>query len=111
MVGHGPSSNAWRAAPTAFDMSASLASATLKKSCSVAESITSIVASEDGFTHSPPTKNRSGLRSGAVASVVLTGRSLRRSAVAIVGVTRPRAGECRPEIGAANPLEGALSRR
>ena len=52
--GQGPSSNAWRAAPTALAMSASWASATLKKNSSVPESITSMVASELGATHSPP---------------------------------------------------------
>ena len=53
--------------PTARAMSASLASATLKKTSSVAESITSISASDDGSTHSPPMKNRSACTNEAAA--------------------------------------------
>ena len=49
--GQGPLSNASRAASTARDMSGACASATLKKSCSVAGSITLIAASDDGCTH------------------------------------------------------------
>ena len=57
MRGQGPWSKAWRAAATARAMSGSLASATLKKTCSLVESMTSITSSDDGFTHSPPMKN------------------------------------------------------
>ena len=60
MAGQGPSSNAARAAPTARDMSSARAAATLKKSSSVPASMTSIVASDDGATHWPPMKKRSG---------------------------------------------------
>src|SRR5258707_2704952 len=49
--GHGPRSNASRAAPAARSMSAAWASATLKNSSSVPESMTSILAAEDGVTH------------------------------------------------------------
>ena len=42
--------------------------ATWKNTCSVPESITSIVASDDGFTHSPPMKKRSVLQTGADVS-------------------------------------------
>jgi hypothetical protein len=51
-------------------MSAACASATLKYNSSVPESTTSIIASEDGRTHSPPMKNRSVLRSGALLDVI-----------------------------------------
>jgi len=71
MRGHGPSSNATRAAATARAMSGAAASATLKKRCSVAESITSICSSDDGGTHAPPMKNCSGCRRGAGGSVVV----------------------------------------
>ena len=54
MRGQGPSSNAARAAPTAAAMSAFRASATLKYTCSVAESTTSIVSEDVGATHRPP---------------------------------------------------------
>jgi hypothetical protein len=62
--GQGPSSKASRAAVTARVMSACSASATLKNSSSVAESITSILAADEGLTHSPPMKKRSALRRG-----------------------------------------------
>jgi hypothetical protein len=44
-------SNACRAASTALAISPAWASATLKKSSSVPESITLMVASDEGFTH------------------------------------------------------------
>ncbi len=59
MRGQGPSSKACRAAATAREMSASCAAATLKNSSSVPESITSILASDEGCTHWPPMKNLS----------------------------------------------------
>ena len=72
MPGQGPSSNAVRAAPTARDMSSARASATLKKSSSVPASMTSIVASDDGATHWPPMKKRSGLLTGAEVVAVIS---------------------------------------
>jgi hypothetical protein len=47
-------SNAFRAASTAREMSAACASATVKYTCSVSESMTLIVESDDGATHCPP---------------------------------------------------------
>ena len=70
MRGHGPLSKASRAAATARDMSPSFASGTRKKISSVPESMTSIVASDDGLTHSPPMKNRSAFPSGTTALLV-----------------------------------------
>ena len=52
-------------------MSGSFASATLKKSCSLVESMTSMTASDEGFTHSPPMKNRSACRRGALMSLAM----------------------------------------
>ena len=52
--GHGPSSKAERAAPTARSMSGACASATRKKSSSVLESTTSNTEVDEGDTHSPP---------------------------------------------------------
>src|SRR5580658_1863791 len=87
--GQGPSSNASRAASTARAMSAACASATLKYSFSVPESITSIMASDEGLTHSPPMKNRSGLRNGALTSSVrlmlVTSRSSGRNLLLLGG--------------------------
>ena len=51
-------------------MSPSFASGTRKKISSVPESMTSIVASDDGLTHSPPMKNRSAFPSGTTALLV-----------------------------------------
>src|SRR5262249_53079192 len=65
-VGHGPSSNAVRAASTARAMSAACASATLKATSSVPASMTSIWASDDGATHAPPMKKVSGWAIGMV---------------------------------------------
>ena len=48
-------------------MSSAWASATLKNSSSVPESMTSITESDDGCTHSPPMKKRSAWRSDAAA--------------------------------------------
>jgi hypothetical protein len=52
--GHGPSSNARRAAPTALSMSAALASGTRAMTSSVWGDTTSMVAEVAGATHSPP---------------------------------------------------------
>src|SRR5580704_9162962 len=49
-------------------MSASLASGTVKYSCSVPESITLIVSCVEGSTHSPPMKKRSGWLNGTSES-------------------------------------------
>ena len=49
-------------------MSAACASATVRKTCSECESITSIVESDEGATHSPPMKKRSVCLTDAVAS-------------------------------------------
>src|SRR6266403_3262800 len=65
MRGHGPLSNASRAAETARLTSAYFASATLKYTSSVAGAMISIFASLEGMTHCPPMKNRSGLLMGA----------------------------------------------
>ena len=62
MRGHGPLSKADRAAATAASMSGACASATVRNTSSVALSITSMVESDEGATHSPPMKNRSGWR-------------------------------------------------
>ena len=56
-LAHGPESNAVRAAPTAREMSPAWASATVRKTSSLVESITLMVLSDDGLTHSPPMKN------------------------------------------------------
>ena len=52
--GHGPSSNARRAAATALSMSAGLASGTRAMTSSVWGEVTSMVADVAGATHSPP---------------------------------------------------------
>ena len=64
--GHGPSSNAARAASTARETSSAFASGTRNAISSVPASITSIVASDDGATQEPPMKNASGCVSGNV---------------------------------------------
>jgi len=66
--GQGPASNACRAASTALETSDPWASATLKNSSSVPESITLITASDEGLTHCPPMKKRSACRIGALTS-------------------------------------------
>src|SRR5262245_40728329 len=62
MRGHGPSSKALRAAATARSTSSTWASATDRKTSSFALSRTSMRERDDGSTHSPPMKKRSGLR-------------------------------------------------
>jgi hypothetical protein len=59
-----------RAAATARDTSSASASAIRKNSSSVPESMTSMVASDEGATHSPPMKKRSGCVTGAVVPIV-----------------------------------------
>ena len=54
MRGHGPSSNAWRAAVTARSMSAGEASGTRPMTSSVCGEMTSIEPVPSGSTHSPP---------------------------------------------------------
>jgi hypothetical protein len=49
-------------------MSAASASATVRKTCSVCESMTLIFESDEGATHSPPMKKRSVCLTGTVAS-------------------------------------------
>ena len=60
-------------------MSAACASATVRKTCSVCESITLIFDSEEGVTHCPPMKKRSVCSTGTVASPaeMVTGASHR----------------------------------
>src|SRR5262245_37870988 len=60
--GHGPWSKALRAAVTARSTSSTWASATERKTSSVALSRTSMRERDDGSTHSPPMKKRSGWR-------------------------------------------------
>ena len=54
IVGHGPLSNASRAAATALSMSAGDASGTWPMTCSVCGETTSMMSSLSGFTNSPP---------------------------------------------------------
>src|SRR5579872_3068205 len=68
--GQGPRSNASRAATTARSTSASWASATLRKTSSLALSWTCNLRSPDGATQSPPMKQRSGCWIGWVRSAV-----------------------------------------
>ena len=59
MRGHGPWSNAVRAAATALSMSASVPSGTRPTTSSVAGEITAMVSVPSGATQSPPMNKRS----------------------------------------------------
>ena len=95
--GHGPSSNALRAAVTARSMSAACASATVKYVSSVVESMTSNVESVEGCTHSPPMKNLSACCNGTagLSTTVIVAPSFRtQSGVAqVTGSLAGRAAE------------------
>ena len=104
ILGHGPMSNASRAAAIALAMSSGPAAATWKYGCSVAESITSICEGVEGATHRPPMKNWSGWCNGAVRlpnglailSPLRCGRSRERPPrCALVNVPGCRATRCR----------------
>src|SRR6516162_4653776 len=70
ILGHGPRSNASRAASTARAMSASRASGTLKYGSSVAESMTVMTSEDEGSTHAPPMKKQLSWRIGRAVVVM-----------------------------------------
>ena len=113
MRGQGPSSKAVRAAAMARSMSGACASATRRKTCSECESITSMVEPDDGATHSPPMKKRSGLPNDERTSFCTDMRSscLARAYVEVVRRSRRTGDRARAPLPASrSPERGPRSR-
>ncbi len=94
IVGHGPWSNAWRAAATALSMSSGEASGTCPMTSSECGDTTSITSPLSGFTYSPPMNNVSWICTVESPGFAGTGGVRHRTGCRSARSTAPsRAGE------------------